>query len=200
MKTNLDFNICFKCMILHMPIFLLFSFIIAPYFIDCISEQDLDEMNIEIIRNTLYKVKHNYCDFHKDNFGREFYTTFFIFAYLLPLSTIAVLSMGIWRHMRKNVMTSQRESLRRQAKAERHLVVIVAVFAVCWMPMQFMLLLFYWGYLKYTHAYGIFLVLSQSLAYLNSCLNPIIYNLASKEFRQHFNEILCCVYRKCRNS
>lgn len=28
----------------------------APYFIDCISEQDLDEMNIEIIRNTLYKV------------------------------------------------------------------------------------------------------------------------------------------------
>lgn len=29
---------------------------LAPYFLDCISEQDLDEMNIEIIRNTLYKV------------------------------------------------------------------------------------------------------------------------------------------------
>ncbi|CAK9295002.1 unnamed protein product [Gordionus sp. m RMFG-2023] len=28
---------------------------LAPYFADCISEQDLDEMNIEIIRNTLYK-------------------------------------------------------------------------------------------------------------------------------------------------
>ncbi|GAB1598130.1 V-type proton ATPase subunit d-like [Argonauta hians] len=28
---------------------------LAPYFIDCISEQDLDEMNVEIIRNTLYK-------------------------------------------------------------------------------------------------------------------------------------------------
>jgi len=28
---------------------------IAPFFVDCISEQDLDEMNIEIIRNTLYK-------------------------------------------------------------------------------------------------------------------------------------------------
>lgn len=27
----------------------------APFFVDCISEQDLDEMNIEIIRNTLYK-------------------------------------------------------------------------------------------------------------------------------------------------
>lgn len=28
---------------------------LANYFIDCISEQDLDEMNIEILRNTLYK-------------------------------------------------------------------------------------------------------------------------------------------------
>lgn len=28
---------------------------LAPYFIDCISEQDIDELNIEIIRNTLYK-------------------------------------------------------------------------------------------------------------------------------------------------
>ncbi|EDO35904.1 predicted protein [Nematostella vectensis] len=27
----------------------------APFFVECISEQDLDEMNIEIIRNTLYK-------------------------------------------------------------------------------------------------------------------------------------------------
>ena len=29
---------------------------VAPFFVNCISEQDLDEMNIEIIRNTLYKV------------------------------------------------------------------------------------------------------------------------------------------------
>ncbi|XP_046843483.1 V-type proton ATPase subunit d 1-like [Xenia sp. Carnegie-2017] len=28
---------------------------LAPFFVNCISEQDLDEMNIEIIRNTLYK-------------------------------------------------------------------------------------------------------------------------------------------------
>ncbi|KAL5022883.1 hypothetical protein ScPMuIL_002038 [Solemya velum] len=38
---------------------------LAPYFIDCISEQDLDEMNIEIIRNTLYKAYledfHSFC-------------------------------------------------------------------------------------------------------------------------------------------
>ncbi|XP_074646492.1 V-type proton ATPase subunit d 1 [Tubulanus polymorphus] len=40
---------------------------LAPYFIDCISEQDLDEMNIEIIRNTLYKAYlENFYQFCKD--------------------------------------------------------------------------------------------------------------------------------------
>lgn len=38
---------------------------LAPYFIDCISEQDLNEMNVEIIRNTLYKAYledfYNFC-------------------------------------------------------------------------------------------------------------------------------------------
>ena len=30
-------------------------YFVAPFFESCINEQDLDEMNIEIIRNTLYK-------------------------------------------------------------------------------------------------------------------------------------------------
>jgi len=38
---------------------------LAPFFSDCISEQDLDEMNIEIIRNSLYKsyllAFHKFC-------------------------------------------------------------------------------------------------------------------------------------------
>jgi V-type H+-transporting ATPase subunit d len=34
----------------------MFIFFSAPYFIDCISEHDLDELNVEIIRSTLYKV------------------------------------------------------------------------------------------------------------------------------------------------
>ena len=29
---------------------------LAPYFLSCVSRADLDELNIEIIRNTLYKV------------------------------------------------------------------------------------------------------------------------------------------------
>ncbi|EGC28253.1 hypothetical protein DICPUDRAFT_96211 [Dictyostelium purpureum] len=40
---------------------------LAPYIQNCLSEEDLDEMNIEIIRNTLYKAYledfYNYCKF-----------------------------------------------------------------------------------------------------------------------------------------
>ncbi|CAG0886724.1 unnamed protein product [Cyprideis torosa] len=28
---------------------------LAPFFVDCVTEQDLDELNVEVIRNTLYK-------------------------------------------------------------------------------------------------------------------------------------------------
>lgn len=31
------------------------SYYVAPYFANCISAHDLDELNIEIIRSTLYK-------------------------------------------------------------------------------------------------------------------------------------------------
>ena len=34
---------------------------IGPYFGDCLSLDDLDEMNIEIIRNTLYKACCHHC-------------------------------------------------------------------------------------------------------------------------------------------
>ncbi len=38
----------------HSALFIAFS--IAPYFKSCISQTDLDELHIEIIRNALYKV------------------------------------------------------------------------------------------------------------------------------------------------
>ena len=37
---------------------------LAPYFRDCITESDLDELNIEIIRNSLYKVGHRAPSYH----------------------------------------------------------------------------------------------------------------------------------------
>ncbi|KAG9510465.1 hypothetical protein GZH46_00995, partial [Fragariocoptes setiger] len=43
---------------------------LAPFFVDCIAEEDLDELNIEIIRNTLYKsYLESFYDFCKHKIG-----------------------------------------------------------------------------------------------------------------------------------
>lgn len=43
---------------------------LAPFFTDCLSEQDLDEMNIEIIRNSLYKAYlESFYKFCKEDIG-----------------------------------------------------------------------------------------------------------------------------------
>lgn len=43
---------------------------LAPFFVDCLSEQDLDEMNIEIIRNSLYKAYlESFYTFCKEDIG-----------------------------------------------------------------------------------------------------------------------------------
>lgn len=49
----------------------------APFFLSCISEADLDELNVEIIRNTLYKVcfmlQTLYCSLSPKEYIESFY-------------------------------------------------------------------------------------------------------------------------------
>ena len=54
-SSILRWVINFICAIFRILLIQILLFI-APYFTECISEQDLNEMNIEIIRNTLYRV------------------------------------------------------------------------------------------------------------------------------------------------
>lgn len=65
----------------------------ADFFGECISEQDLDEMNIEIIRNTLYKAYlesfYGYCK----NLGG---TTAQVMCEILAVSIYPVLCLSVW--------------------------------------------------------------------------------------------------------
>lgn len=65
----------------------------ADFFGECISEQDLDEMNIEIIRNTLYKAYlesfYQYCK----NLGG---TTAEVMCEILAVSTTMLLLLVLY--------------------------------------------------------------------------------------------------------
>lgn len=73
------------------------------------------------------------------------------------------------------------------------LVAIVALFGVCWAPGLVDNVLVSFGFLDRLH-YGLLKYLRQAFAcmsYGNSCVNPIVYALMSKNFRNGFKSALC---------
>ena len=136
------------------------------------------------------------CDHGGPEIGKRIFATFFVFAYILPLAIIAVFSLCILRHIthQKTAMLQDRvtRSSSRKRQASRLLVLVVVVFALLWLPIHIHLLVAYFGSIPMDVAYQVFSVVIYCLAYFNSCVNPIIYNSTSREFRVAFHEIVCC--------
>ncbi|KAG5836043.1 hypothetical protein ANANG_G00250420 [Anguilla anguilla] len=129
--------------------------------------------------------------------------------YLVPMTVICVLYMVICcrlGHERRQPQgtlgkncssdTSWKIQLesRRRRQVTKMLSVVVLVFAICWAPFHVDRLLwsfvtqwtdFMHGVFQYVH------ILSGILFYLSSAINPIIYNLLSTRFREHFRELIC---------
>ncbi|XP_033217752.1 QRFP-like peptide receptor isoform X2 [Belonocnema kinseyi] len=91
------------------------------------------------------------------------------------------------RSRRENGRQTQEES-RTMKQVVKMLVAVVVLFAICWSPMLVDNVLTAYGILprqkfgNYKHMNTAF----QLMAYLNSCINPIIYGFMSKHFRESF--------------
>nr|AKQ63071.1 FLamide receptor 1 [Platynereis dumerilii] len=147
------------------------------------------------------------CNIYDHDIGRNIFATFFVFAYLLPLFIILVVSVLILQHINRNKPTTfdskQVKSGDRKKKASRLLILVVVIFALLWLPVHIHLLIAYFGTLPENKFYVAISMLWNTLAYFNSCVNPFIYNYASKEFRDSFREVMCCVRRtngQCNNT
>jgi len=133
------------------------------------------------------------------NTGRYIFATFFMFAYLVPLSVIAVFSLCILRYISRHrgpvTVAAAADNTRTSAKkrqASRLLVLVVVIFAVLWLPLHIHLLVFYFGNTSDSPFYLVLSVLWNCLAYANSCVNPLIYDHMSKDFRDAFREVMRC--------
>lgn len=94
-----------------------------------------------------------------------------------------------------------RNGSRRNSRVTRVLVVVVAVFAVCWLPLHVHLLVAYSGAQPTRRWYEIYRVLAHCLAYSNSCMNPVIYSYVSTDFRRQFADVVLGAWaRACRCS
>lgn len=90
------------------------------------------------------------CDIVSKEVGRVLFATFFAFGYALPLAVIAALSVRVFVNIRRqracaSAGVRRTKSFRRKQAVSRLLVLVVALFAVLWLPVHVHLLVAFFG-------------------------------------------------------
>ncbi|XP_032669450.1 allatostatin-A receptor-like isoform X3 [Odontomachus brunneus] len=117
--------------------------------------------------------------------------SFFLTSYVLPLKLICIfyvcMLIKLWRGSRISA-----ESRRGRRRVTRLVLVVVGVFAVCWCPIQVILVTKSVDMFPLTTATIMLQIASHILAYTNSCVNPFLYAFLSDNFRKAFRKIIYC--------
>ena len=134
---------------------------------------------------------------------RGFYTYLFLLMYLIPLLLISSLYILVGRTLwlrnlpgRQLSNQGQQRNEMTKRKVVRTLVIITAIFAVCWLPTQCYHLVLAFRSDIYDKIPPYVIILCLWLAHANSAVNPWLYMVLSENFRK----ALCDVVRKNRHS
>ncbi|XP_014678604.1 PREDICTED: allatostatin-A receptor-like, partial [Priapulus caudatus] len=131
------------------------------------------------------------------NHVRIFHICFFVLSYFIPLTA----TCGLYVFMLKRLWYGSTpggnissESLRSKKRVTRMVVVVVVIFALCWLPIQIIFVVTKTSgtMSQSSKALLAFQIVGQCLAYTNSCVNPILYAFLSDNFRKGFKKVLCC--------
>lgn len=135
------------------------------------------------------------CTYTNESFmaWSTFHISFFITSYLMPLIFISILYFLMLLRLWKSNLTQSAESKRGKRRVTRLVLVIVACFAILWLPIQMILLLKSLKYLReLTHLTIALQISAHILAYASSCVNPLLYAFLSENFRKSFRKIIYC--------
>ncbi|XP_049845308.1 tachykinin-like peptides receptor 86C [Schistocerca gregaria] len=122
---------------------------------------------------------------------------FLCVTYLLPVTSMAVcyglMGRQLWgdRAIGENT-ERQQEAIRSKRKVVRMLVLVVAIFASCWLPYHAYFVYAYHDPALATSSYVQHLYLGfYWLAMANAMVNPAIYYWMNNRFRLYFQRVLC---------
>ncbi|XP_061405743.1 somatostatin receptor type 1-like [Lethenteron reissneri] len=155
--------------------------VILPIIIFANTEPSREEGSDSVICNLLWP--------HTDlPWSVAFVLYTFIVGFLLPVVAICVCYLLIIFKMRAVALKAGWQQRRRsERKITRMVLMVVAVFVLCWMPFYTIHLLFVFG----VSPHPTVMQLSVILSYANSCANPILYGFLSDNFKRSFQRILC---------
>uniref|UniRef100_A0A6A7FZZ2 Tachykinin-like peptides receptor 86C n=2 Tax=Hirondellea gigas TaxID=1518452 RepID=A0A6A7FZZ2_9CRUS len=121
---------------------------------------------------------------------------FFITTYMLPmlmmLSSYLLISRELWGSTHIGELTERQINIiRSKRRVVRMFIVIVVIFAICWLPQQAFFLYQYHNsdVLDTDHVQHIYLAFYW-LAMANAMVNPIIYYWMNARFRSYFREVI----------
>lgn len=133
--------------------------------------------------------------------GRIFFLFTFIFLYVLPLSVVAafygIISFKLWfRQTPGNPTASHRKNSElSKRKIIKMLIIIVIIFAVCWLPAHLMHLLQFFDYETYHEVPKFWILFAYGVSHGNSVLNPYLYIALNNNFRCAFLELIRSCFR-----
>uniref|UniRef100_UPI00358E2E08 delta-type opioid receptor-like isoform X2 n=1 Tax=Myxine glutinosa TaxID=7769 RepID=UPI00358E2E08 len=121
----------------------------------------------------------------------------FIFAFMGPVCVITVCYGCMLSRLRNvRLLSGSREKDRSMRRITRLVLAIVAVFIVCWTPIQIFVLIETLVGVPNSSAVHTIRFICIVLGYANSCLNPALYAFLDESFRHHFYKLFCTV-SKC---
>ncbi|XP_072940343.1 substance-K receptor-like [Epargyreus clarus] len=131
----------------------------------------------------------------------------YIFQYVIPLCVItfayAHMAMKLWGARAPGNAQETRDAnhMKNKKKVIKMLVLVVALFALCWLPLQSYLLLqsFFPSINEYRYINVIFFCFDW-LAMSNSCYNPFIYAIYNEKFKKEFKQRFTFKQKKNRFS
>ncbi|XP_053360248.1 neuropeptide Y receptor Y8b [Clarias gariepinus] len=131
------------------------------------------------------------------NESRLSYTTsMLVFQYCLPLTIISVCYFRIFLRLsqRKDIIERTRDARQRNAKHSKRinamLASIVALFALCWLPLNVFNTIFDWNHNVLTWCHDAVFSVCHLTAMASTCVNPIIYGFLNNNFQKELKSLL----------
>lgn len=113
----------------------------------------------------------------------------FIFAFIMPVLIITVCyGLMILRLKSVRMLSGSKEKDRNLRRITRMVLVVVAVFIVCWTPIHIFVIIKALVTIPDSQLQTITWHFCIALGYTNSCLNPVLYAFLDENFKRCFRE------------